>query len=303
MRHITREKTVELPLDFNLNQESSVSYVEKSPQHLRFILVGDVVGKPGVSMLCEAVPWLRSQMGIDLIVANSENAADGAGLTSAIYRKLIAAGVDAITLGDHIYKKKEIAAILQSERNIVKPANFPSSSPGFDHCIIKTESGIQVAIISLLGRVFMRPVDCPFTAVNRVLEGLPQDVKIRICDFHAEATSDKQSMGRFLDGRVSAVLGTHTHVPTADQEIFPSGTAFQCDVGMTGPYRSILGRAIEPVLNTTLTFDPNPFHIATDDVRLSGTWVDVDIETGKAIHIQRLMLTEGQLLAWKESKH
>ena len=289
---------MELPLDSNRNPESSVSHIEKSPQHLRFILVGDVVGKPGVSMLCDAVPWLRSVMGIDLIVANAENAADGAGLTAAIYRKLVAAGVDAITLGDHIYRKKEIAATLQSEKNIVKPANFPNSSPGLDHCIVRSQSGVSVAIISLLGRVFMRPVDCPFTAVGRVLESIPPEVKIRICDFHAEATSDKQVMGRFLDGRVSAVLGTHTHVPTADQEIFPGGTAFQCDVGMTGPYRSILGRAIEPVLNTTLTFDPNPFHIATEDVRLSGTWVDVDIESGKAIRIQRLMLTESELKAW-----
>jgi 2',3'-cyclic-nucleotide 2'-phosphodiesterase len=141
----------------------------------------------------------------------------------------------------------------------------------------------------------MRPVDCPFTAVDRVLATLPDSCKIRVCDLHAEATSDKQSMGRYLDGRVSAVLGTHTHVPTADECILPRGTAFQCDVGMTGPYESILGRAIEPVLNTTLSFDPNSFHVATEDVRLSGTIVDIDPGTGLALQISRLHLKRKEL--------
>jgi 2',3'-cyclic-nucleotide 2'-phosphodiesterase len=150
--------------------------------------------------------------------------------------------------------------------------------------------------MSLLGRVFMRPVDCPFAAADRVLASLPTDCLIRIVDFHGEATSDKQAMGRHLDGRVSAVLGTHTHVPTADECIFPNGTAFQCDVGMTGPYESILGRTIEPVLKTTLSFDPNPFHVASGDVRLSGTWIDVDVVTGRSLMIERLCWREGDLI-------
>jgi metallophosphoesterase (TIGR00282 family) len=270
----------------------------KKTNCVRVILVGDVVGKPGVTMLCDSVRWLREVLQVDLIVANSENAADGAGLTKAQYHKIIAAGVDAITLGDHIYRKKEIASILTAEPNIVKPANFPPDAPGRDHCIVKTVQGVSVAVISLLGRVFMRPVDCPFAAVTRVLAQMPSDVRICICDLHAEATSDMQSMGRFLDGKVTAVLGTHTHVATADEEIFPGGTAFQCDVGMTGPHKSILGRAIEPVLNTTLTFDPNSFHVATEDVRLSGTWVDADIESGKAINIGRVQLRETDLKKW-----
>jgi len=226
-------------------------------------------------------------------------------LTKSQYHKLVAAGVDAVTLGDHIYRKKEIASVLATETNIVKPANFPVSAPGRDHCIVKTRNGIAVAVISLLGRVFMRPVDCPFAAVSRVLAELPEDIRIRICDLHAEATSDMQAMGRFLDGQVTAVLGTHTHVATADEEIFPGGTAFQCDVGMTGPYRSILGRAIEPVLNTTLTFDPNSFHVATEDVRLSGTWVDADPSTGKALNVGRVQLRESDLKQWhlKQSEH
>jgi metallophosphoesterase (TIGR00282 family) len=274
----------------------------KQTEHVRIILVGDVVGKPGVSMLCDSVPWLRDVLNVDLIVANAENAADGAGLTNSQYKKLIAAGVDAITLGDHIYRKKEISTTLKSEQNIVKPANFPDSAPGLDHCIVHTSSGTPVAVISLLGRVFMRPVDCPFAAAERVLAKLADEVKIRICDFHAEATSDKQVMGRFLDGKVTAVLGTHTHVPTADEEIFEGGTAFQCDVGMTGPYRSILGREIAPVMNTTLSFDPNAFHVASDDVRLSGTWFDADPATGKAVQVQRLQLRENVLKQWAASK-
>lgn len=271
----------------------------------RILLVGDVVGKPGVTMLCDSIDWLRDVLQVDLIIANAENAADGAGLTKSQYHKLVAAGVDAVTLGDHIYRKKEIASVLATETNIVKPANFPVSAPGRDHCIVKTRNGIAVAVISLLGRVFMRPVDCPFAAVSRVLAELPEDIRIRICDLHAEATSDMQAMGRFLDGRVTAVLGTHTHVATADEEIFPGGTAFQCDVGMTGPYRSILGRAIEPVLNTTLTFDPNSFHVATEDVRLSGTWVDADPCTGKAVNVGRVQLRESDLKQWlsKQSEH
>ncbi len=270
------------------------------PSHcVRVLLVGDVVGKPGVSILCDAVDWLREELRVDLIIANAENAADGAGLTRAQYAKIVAAGVDAITLGDHIYRKKEIASVLESESNIVKPANFPESAPGRDHCIVKTTEGIPVAVISLLGRVFMRPVDCPFAAATRVLASLPEDVRIRICDLHAEATSDMQSMGRFLEGKVTAVLGTHTHVVTADEEVFPGGTAFQCDVGMTGPHQSILGRAIEPVLKTTLSFDPNAFHVATGDVRLSGTWVDADPTTGKAVSIGRIQLRDEVLQQWR----
>ena len=271
----------------------------KNANHVRVILVGDVVGKPGVTMLCDSVTWLREILHVDIIIANAENAADGAGLTKVQYKKLVAAGVDAITLGDHIYRKKEIAAVLETESNIVKPANFPIAAPGRDHCIVQTKEGIPVAVISLLGRVFMRPVDCPFNAVLRVLANLPEQVRIRVCDLHAEATSDMQAMGRFLDGRVTAVLGTHTHVATADEDIFPGGTAFQCDVGMTGPFRSILGRAIEPVLNTTLTFDPNSFHVATEDVRLSGTWVDADPTTGRAMNIGRIQLREAELQQWR----
>ena len=277
-------------------QESIVKrWPAKSHGGIRLILIGDIVGKPGLEIACRAFDTLRKMAEVDVIIANAENAADGAGLTLSQYKKLVESGVDAITLGDHIYKKKEIASVLQQQSNIVKPANFPATAPGADHCVVRSRCGVDIAVISLLGRVFMRPVDCPFMAVDRVLKKLPIDCKVRICDFHAEATSDKQSMGRYLDGRVSAVLGTHTHVPTADECILPKGTAFQCDVGMTGPYESIMGRSIEPVLNTTLSFDPNSFHVATEDVRVSGTIVDVDRDTGHALLVSRMQLKKKEL--------
>jgi metallophosphoesterase (TIGR00282 family) len=262
---------------------------------MRLLLIGDIVGKPGRQIVSRALGPLVEREKLDLVVANAENAAGGSGLTPAIYHELIAAGVDAITLGDHIYRRSEIAPVLSREKNIVKPANFPPEAPGADFAVVSARNGVMVAVFSLLGRVFMRPVDCPFKAADRVLKSLPKEVRVILLDFHAEATSDMQLMGRYLDGRVSAVLGTHTHVPTADECIFPGGTAFQCDVGMTGPYESILGREIDRVLQTTLTFAPAPFDVATGDVRLSGTIVDVDDATGRATAICRLVVREGEL--------
>ena len=228
-------------------------------------------------------------------MANAENAADGSGLTPSIYQKLIQASVDCITLGDHIYRRAEIISVLSAEGNVVKPANFPASAPGRNWTVVSAANGIPVAVFSLLGRVYMRPVDCPFTAADRVLRELPPDVRVRLVDVHAEATSDKQLLGRYLDGRVSAVLGTHTHVPTADEQVLPNGTAFQCDVGMAGPHASILGRKIERVLETTISFRPTAFQVATEDVRLCGTVVDVDPTSGKALAIRRLVVTDEQV--------
>jgi len=255
---------------------------------VRLLLIGDVVGKPGRQIISRALAGLVARERLDLVVVNAENAAGGSGLTPEIYRELMAAGVDAITLGDHIYKRREINPVLEREANIVKPANFPPHAPGREFMIVPARNGVSVAVISLLGRVFMRPVDCPWTAADRVLAQLPPEVKVILVDFHAEATSDKQLMARHLDGRVTAVLGTHTHVPTADEAVLPGGTAFQCDVGMTGPYDSILGRRVDRVLETTLTFNPTHFEVATGDVRLCGTIVDADSATGRALGIQRL---------------
>src|SRR3954447_16353095 len=261
---------------------------------MRILLIGDIVGKPGERIVTRALPGLRKRESLDLVIANAENAADGSGLAPSIYRRLIAAGVDCITLGDHIYRRSEIVSVLTSADNIVKPANFPATAPGKTWCVVPAADGTKVAVISLLGRVFMRPVDCPWTAADRVLAEIPADAKVRGVDFHAEATSDKQLMGRYLDGRVTAVLGTHTHVTTADEQIFPGGTAFQCDVGMTGPHASILGRRVDRVLETTLTFQPTHFEVAEGDVRLSGSIVEVDPATGQATAIRRLVVTEAE---------
>ena len=261
---------------------------------MRILLIGDVVGKPGKVIIARALPGLRQREEIDLVIANAENAEGGSGLTPAIYHDLVKSGVDCITLGDHIYKKQEICDILKSEQNIVKPANYPPQAPGHNWVVVRAASGVQVAVFCLLGRVFMKPVDCPFAAADRVLAEIPAEVKVRVLDFHAEATSDKQLMGRYLDGRVSAVLGTHTHVATADEQIFPGGTAFQCDVGMTGPYESILGRKIDKVLETTISFQPTFFQVATGDPRLSGTLVEVDPETGKAVSIRRISINQAE---------
>jgi metallophosphoesterase (TIGR00282 family) len=259
---------------------------------VRILLIGDIVGKPGVRIVTSALAGLRQREQLDLIIANAENALDGSGLSPTIYRKLIAAGVDCITLGDHIYRRNEICSVLTSESNIVKPANYPPKAPGKNFAVVQAASGEQVAVFSLLGRIFMKPVDCPYQAADRVLAEIPAEVKIRILDFHAEATGDKQQMGRYLDGKVSAVLGTHTHVSTADEQILPGGTAFQCDVGMTGPHDSILGRRIDRVLETTITFQPTQFDVATGDVQLHGTVVDIDPATGGATAIRRLVLKE-----------
>ncbi len=261
---------------------------------MRILLIGDIVGKPGRQIVVRALAGLRRREQIDLVIANAENAEGGSGLTPAIYRELIAASVDCITLGDHIYRKKEISETLSAESNIVKPANYPPAAPGKTWAVVTAANGVPVAVFSLLGRVFMRPVDCPWRAADRTLAEIPAHVKAIVLDFHAEATSDMQLMGRYLDGRVSAVLGTHTHVATADEQIFPGGTAFQCDVGMTGPHESILGRKIDRVLETTLNFTPTYFQVATGDVRLCGTLVDINSETGHATAIRRLVVTESE---------
>jgi metallophosphoesterase (TIGR00282 family) len=229
---------------------------------------------------------------LDLVVANAENIAGGAGITPENYHELIAAGIDCITLGDHIYRRKEINRILKTQSNIVKPANFPPSAPGREYAVVTTSQGVAVAVVSLLGRVFMRPVDCPWQAIDRVLGQLPPEVRVVLIDFHAEATSDKQLMARYLDGRVSAVLGTHTHVTTADERVLPGGTAFQCDIGMTGPYDSILGRRVDRVMETTLSFNPTFFDVAVNDPCLAATMVDIDESTGLATAIERVFLTE-----------
>ncbi|HMO87004.1 MAG TPA: TIGR00282 family metallophosphoesterase, partial [Lacipirellulaceae bacterium] len=255
---------------------------------MRLLFIGDVVGRPGRDIICRTVPRLIQDHRLDLVIANAENAAGGSGLTPAIYRELIAAGVDGITLGDHVYRRREIMPVLESESNIVRPANLPDEAVGRRWATVTARDGTTVGFLVLLGQLYMKPADSPYRVADAVLAAMPADVRVRLVDFHAEATSEAQMMGRYLDGRVSAVLGTHTHVPTADECVFPGGTAFQCDVGMTGPFDSILGRRIDRVLETRLTANPTQFDVAEGDVRLCGTIVEIDAATGRATAIERV---------------
>ncbi|MEM9646346.1 MAG: TIGR00282 family metallophosphoesterase [Planctomycetota bacterium] len=253
---------------------------------MRLLFLGDIVGKPGYTAVLQQAAGLKKELCLDALVANAENASDGSGLMPRQYRRLRDAGVDCLTMGDHIYRRKEICETLVESDRIVKPANFPASAPGRNFAVVSTESAGRLAVVSLLGRVFTRPVDCPFDAVDRVLDEIAGQAEHVLVDVHAEATSDKQCLARYLDGRVTAVLGTHTHVPTADACVLPKGTAFQCDVGMCGPYESIIGRDIARVIETTRTFIPKHFHVATRDVRLCGAIVESD-DSGKAVRVER----------------
>jgi metallophosphoesterase (TIGR00282 family) len=264
---------------------------------MRILFLGDIVGQPGVAFVKRALPALIAREQVDLVIANAENASGGSGLTPGAYRQLRQAGIDLMTMGDHIYKKQDIIPLLEEEERICKPANFPAGAPGREYVLTAARDGTPVAAFCLLGRTFMRAVDCPFQAADRVLEQLQGKARCVIVDMHAEATADKYLMLHHLRGRVSAVLGTHTHVPTADEQVFPGGTAFISDVGMTGPYDSVLGRRIDRVLFTTVTFVPSSFEVATGDPRLGGALIDVDGATGQARAIRRLMLDEAGLAA------
>jgi metallophosphoesterase (TIGR00282 family) len=256
---------------------------------MRILFLGDIVGPPGLEMVRTLVPKLIADEAIDIVIANAENACNGSGLTPKQYRQLRSAGIDLITMGDHIYRRSEIIGTLESEDRICKPANFPREAPGRELVLAPARNGVMVAAFTLLGRTFMRAVDCPFQAADRVLTELGDRARVIIVDMHAEATSDKYLMGHHLKGRVSAVLGTHTHVPTADEQLLGT-TAFISDVGMTGPYESILGRRVDRVLSHALDFVPIPFDVATGDPRLAGAIVEVDANTGQASSIRRVVV-------------
>jgi metallophosphoesterase (TIGR00282 family) len=264
---------------------------------MRILFLGDIVGKPGVVFVQRALPALVAHEAIDLVIANAENATEGSGLAPKDFRKLREAGVALVTLGDHVYKKKDIIPTLEQDEHICKPANLSDRAPGREFAVGTARDGTVVAAFSLLGRTFMRPAECPYRAADRVLTALEGRTRCILVDMHAEATADKYLMGHYLKGRVSAVLGTHTHVPTADEQILPGGTAFISDVGMTGPYASILGRRIDRVLTTAVTFVPTPFDVATEDPRIGGAILEVDPTTGQASTIRRVMFDEKALAA------
>ncbi len=258
---------------------------------LNILFIGDVVGSPGRKVVAQALPRMIRRWELGLVVCNAENAAGGSGLTQSCHDELAEAGVDVFTMGDHVYRKDEIFAIMDRTDRVLRPANLPPDAPGAELSLVEARDGTIVGVFTLLGRTFMKPADCPFRTADRLLAQIGTTARVVVVDHHAEATSDKQLLGRYLDGRASAVLGTHTHVATADERILPGGTAYQTDVGMTGPYDSILGRRYDRVLAATLTGVPHHFDVATGDVRLCGSLVEVDPTSGRSLSIRRVVVT------------
>jgi metallophosphoesterase (TIGR00282 family) len=262
---------------------------------IRILCLGDIVGRPGRQVVHQKLPAIVRQHNVDLVVANAENIAGGSGITQNLFNKLRSYGVDVVTLGDHVYKKLDIVPTLQSSERIVRPANLSAGAAGRPHTVVTTNSGVQVGVFCLLGRIFMNqlPSNDPFAAAERVLEQLPKSVRVCVCDIHAEASSEKVAMGHWLDGRVSLIFGTHTHIPTADAKILPGGSAFISDLGMCGPYDSVLGRRKDRVVKYMTTNMPQPFDVATGDVRLCGVLAEIDTETGRAVSIERIEVAGG----------
>jgi metallophosphoesterase (TIGR00282 family) len=261
---------------------------------LKILFIGDVVGSPGRKVVGQVLPRLIPRWGLDLVVCNAENAAGGSGLTLRCYEELVEAGVDVITMGDHVYRKDEIFQIFERTGNVLRPANYPLDSPGPELALVRSKGGTPIGVFTVLGRTFLRPVDCPFRAADRVLDQIGDRARVIMVDIHAEATSDKQLLGRYLDGRVSAAVGTHTHVATADSQVLKNGTAYQTDVGMTGPHDSILGRRYDRVLSATLSYVPAYFDVATGDPRLNGALVTIDPVSGHALSISRVSIDQDE---------
>jgi len=260
-------------------------------QGMRILFIGDVFGQPGRRIVKEFLPALVGEYDPDLVLANSENAAGGFGITPPIVEELLDMGIAVLTSGNHIWDKKEIYAYLNehSDGRLLRPANYPHSVPGHGLYLGKTRSGFGYAVLNLQGRVFMSPIDCPFRTADDQLAKIPAEVKIRIVDMHAEATSEKVSMGWYLDGRVTAVVGTHTHIPTADETILPGGAAYITDLGMTGPHDSVIGIEKQSVIQKFLSQLPARFEVAKGDVRLNGVLIEADPLTGRAASIQRIV--------------
>lgn len=256
---------------------------------MRILCIGDIVGRPGRKAVEVLLPPFVAERGIDAVIANAENAAAGSGLTRPLFDKLRRHGIDAVTMGDHVYRKGEICSLLAESDRIVRPANLPPAAVGRSVSILDA-GGVKVAFLCLLGQTYMKQADSPFHAVDRILGELPADVKVIVVDMHAEATSEKVAMGHHLTGRASIVFGTHTHIATADETILGGHTAYITDVGMTGPYDSVLGRNKTAVLQSLVTGMPFPFDVAEHDVRLSGALVEVNEATGAATSIERIQL-------------
>jgi metallophosphoesterase (TIGR00282 family) len=255
---------------------------------LTVLFLGDIVGEPGRTAVIERLPELKEKYTLDFVVVNGENAAAGRGITGKITIDLLRAGVSVITTGDHIWDQKDIFAFLDLEPRLLRPLNYPPGAPGNGTIVLETSKG-KIGVINVQARTFMQPIlENPFRAVEAAVTKMREETVNIIVDVHGETTSEKIAMGRFLDGKVSAVLGTHTHVQTADEQIFPGGTAFMCDAGMCGPINSILGRAVDPIVNRFVSNLPAPFPVAAGEVRLRGALIEIDETTGRATRITRV---------------
>lgn len=256
---------------------------------IKVLFLGDVVGRPGRRLIRELLPGLVGRLEVDLVVANAENAAGGLGLTIKAAEELFKSGVDVLTSGNHIFRHREICDYLDSEPRLIRPANYPEPAPGRGRTVVETPGGVKIGVINLMGRTFMEPLDCPFVAADRETEAAGREgARIILVDFHAEATSEKKAMGWNLDGRVGAVLGTHTHVQTADETVLPRGSAYLSDLGMTGPHDSVLGMKTESVLERFLTGRPTRFEVSKKGLKLEGALIFLEAESGLAGNIQRI---------------
>jgi 2',3'-cyclic-nucleotide 2'-phosphodiesterase len=259
---------------------------------MKLLFVGDIIGKPGRRALQNLLPRLVDRHLADYVVVNVENSAGGFGVTPDVLAEISDLSIDCFTSGNHIWDKKEGVEMLGREKRLLRPANYPDGNPGHGLYVGETAAGIKVATINLEGRVYMSNLDSPFLVADRLLQQLDPKIKVIFVDFHAEVTSEKQAMGFYLDGRVSAVIGTHTHVQTADERVLPNGTGFLTDAGMTGPYESVIGMRTDRVLKRFLLQTHASFEVAKRDVRLAGAVIDIDEETGKARGIERLLIKD-----------
>jgi metallophosphoesterase (TIGR00282 family) len=260
---------------------------------VKLLFIGDIVGQPGRRAVADLIPKLRPEHHLDFIIANGENSAGGSGITPRIAEEIFSAGVDVITTGDHLWDQKEVMELLANEKRFLRPLNYPPGTPGRGSAIFEVRSAKRgvpssIAVLNAQGRTFMPDLENPFHAAQAEVKRLREQTKIIFVDFHAEATSEKIAFARMLDGQVSAVVGTHTHVQTADEQIFPGGTAYLTDAGFTGPHESVLGREIEPVLRRFLSNMPQRFDVAKDRVLLHGAVIEIDDTSGKAVKIQRV---------------
>ena len=258
---------------------------------VKILFVGDIVGKPGRQALSRELHRLVDRHTIDIVIANGENAAGGFGLTVEVAKELFGHGIHLLTGGNHIWDKKEQVSFILSDPRIIRPANYPAGAPGVGSAMLITPGGVKVAVLNLEGRIFMKNLECPFLVADREIERLKQETAIIFVDFHAEATSEKSALGWYLDGRITALVGTHTHVQTADERILPQGTAFLTDAGMTGSFDSVIGMGKEETIHRFLTQLPSKFEVGKKDIRLNAVVIGVDEVSGKALSIERVNMS------------